>query len=385
MEFEIHSEKTQINDSPLISGTLHYSQNCMITTSPNTQEPSEGHSKTTSRDAGGEQPQQREGGIDRALRPHTFDDYIGQEKTKRNLQIFIEAAKKRNESIDHVIFYGPAGLGKTTLANIIAKEMGVAIKTTSGPAIERVGDLGSILTNLQDGDILFIDEIHRLNKSVEEILYPAMEDHKLDIVVGKGPSAHTLQLDLPQFTLVGATTRLGALSNPLRDRFGAIHRLEFYERDDIKEILKRSATLLDCSLDETGAEELSRAARQTPRVANRLLKRARDFADVHNKGSIDSAVAREALALLDIDDLGLEPTDRRIIEALIDKFNGGPVGLQTLAMATSEEMQTIEDVYEPYLVQLGLLVRSPRGRVATEKAYEHLGRTHDTTKNKLFV
>lgn len=358
----------------------------MITTSSKTKETSV---KTSNNELNDEVTQEQdlppEKGVDRALRPQSFDDYIGQDKMKKNLQIFIEAAKKRDESIDHVIFYGPAGLGKTTIANIIAKEMGVAIKTTSGPAIERVGDLGSILTNLQDGDILFIDEIHRLNKSVEEILYPAMEDHKLDIVVGKGPSAHTLQLDLPQFTLVGATTKLGALSNPLRDRFGAIHRLEFYEQDDITEILKRSAILLDCSLETSGAQELSRAARQTPRVANRLLKRARDFADVHNKGSIDSAVAREALALLDIDDLGLEPTDRKIIEALIDKFNGGPVGLHTLAMATSEEMQTIEDVYEPYLVQLGLLLRSPRGRIATDRAYEHLGRPKNSPAKKLFV
>lgn len=311
--------------------------------------------------------------LDTTLRPQGFQEYIGQEKIKTNLRILIEAAKKRSEPIEHVLLYGPAGLGKTTLSHIIAKEMGVSIKVTSGPAIERVGDFGSILTNLQDGDILFIDEIHRLNKLIEEVLYPAMEDYKLDIIIGKGPSARTIQLDLPKFTLIGATTRLGSISNPLRNRFGSIHRLEFYTPDEITSILKRSGRILNVDIDHSGAEVVSAASRQTPRVANRILKRVRDFAQIHNHPMVDSAIAREALNLLEIDELGLEPTDRQMLTAIIEKFKGGPVGLQTIAAMTSEETQTIEDVYEPYLIQIGFLERTPRGRVVTPRAYQHLG------------
>lgn len=313
--------------------------------------------------------------IDVTLRPQKFNDYIGQEKIKDNLRILIEAAKKRDEPIEHVLLYGPAGLGKTTLSNIIAKEMGVSIKVTSGPAIERVGDLGSILTNLQDGDILFIDEIHRLNKVVEEILYPAMEDYKLDIIVGKGPSARTLQLDLPKFTLIGATTRLGSLSNPLRDRFGAIYRLNFYTDEEMQSIIKRSGKILNVEIDDSGLEKISSCSRKTPRIANRILKRVRDFAQIEESDIIDHNISQKALDLLDVDCLGLEPTDREIIRTIIEKFKGGPVGVGTIAAATSEEVQTIEDVYEPYLIQLGLLARTSRGRVVTEKGYEHLGYT----------
>lgn len=313
--------------------------------------------------------------LDTTLRPQGFGEYIGQEKIKRNLRIFIDAARKRAEPVEHVLFYGPAGLGKTTLSHIIAKEMGVGMKVTSGPAIERVGDLGSILTNLENGDVLFIDEIHRLNKLIEEVLYPAMEDYKLDIIIGKGPSARTIQLDLPKFTLIGATTRLGSISNPLRNRFGSVHRLEFYSEEEIAKILERSSRILNIGLDPTGAEKLSKASRRTPRVANRLLKRARDFAQSKDIETVTAAVAEDALHLLEIDHLGLEPTDRHILETLIDKFGGGPVGVQTIAAATSEERETIEDVYEPYLIQLGFLARTPRGRVATPEAYAHLGKT----------
>jgi holliday junction DNA helicase RuvB len=311
--------------------------------------------------------------LDITLRPQSFSDYVGQEKIKKNLAIFIEAAKKRGESIEHVLLYGPAGLGKTTLAHIIAKEMNVSIKVTSGPAIERVGDLGSILTNLQDGDILFIDEIHRLNKLIEEVLYPAMEDHKLDIIIGKGPSARTLQLDLPKFTLIGATTRLGSLSNPLRNRFGAVHRLSFYNEEEIGKIVHRSSRILNVKVNPEGVGEIARCSRQTPRVANRLLKRVRDFAQIKNHDIINKEIAIEALSMLDIDSIGLEPSDRHILETIIKKFNGGPVGIQTIATATSEEIQTIEDVFEPYLIQIGFLARTPRGRVVTENAFRHLG------------
>ncbi|XLQ20654.1 MAG: Holliday junction branch migration DNA helicase RuvB [Candidatus Moraniibacteriota bacterium] len=312
--------------------------------------------------------------INYTLRPQQLEDYVGQEKIKKQLKIFLAAAKKRGEPLEHVLLYGPPGLGKTTLANIIAREMNVNIKTTSGPAIERVGDLGSILTNMQDGDVLFIDEIHRLNKSVEEVLYPAMEDHKLDLVVGKGPSAQALQIDLPKFTLIGATTRMGSLTGPLRDRFGVTHRLEFYNQDDIESIIKRSASILECEIDAEGAACIARSARQTPRIANRLLKRSRDWADVHDIDSIDKIVANKTLDMLDIDEHGLEPTDREFLNLIIDKFDGGPVGVSTIANALSEEVQTIEDVYEPYLMQQGFLARSPRGRVVTEYAYEKLNK-----------
>jgi Holliday junction DNA helicase RuvB len=311
--------------------------------------------------------------LDNTLRPQHFGEYIGQDKIKRHLDIFIQAAKKRSENIDHVLLYGPAGLGKTTLAHIIAREMGVGIKVTSGPAIEKVGDLGSILTNLEPGDVLFIDEIHRLNKMIEEVLYPAMEDYKLDIIIGKGPAARTIQLDLPRFTLIGATTRLGSLSNPLRNRFGSTHRLEFYTPTDIEKIVKRSSGILGMGLDETGAGEIARSSRQTPRVANRILKRVRDYAEVKNKETISGDLAREALDLYEIDHLGLEPTDRHILHTLITKFKGGPAGIQALAAVTGEEIQTIEDVYEPYLIQLGFLARTPRGRVVTESGFTHLG------------
>ncbi len=311
--------------------------------------------------------------IDSTLRPQSFNEYIGQEKIKKNLHILLSAAKKRNEPVDHILLYGPAGLGKTTLSNIIAKEMNVGIKITSGPAIERVGDLGSILTNLNDGDVLFIDEIHRLNKLVEEILYPAMEDYKLDIIVGKGPSARTLQLDLPHFTLIGATTRLGSISNPLRDRFGAIYKLNFYETGEIQSIIKRSSRILNIEVNEDGCKNISICSRQTPRVANRILKRVRDFAQMENMDIIDKEISQRALKMIDIDELGLEPADRDIIRIIIENFKGGPVGVQTIAAATHEEVQTIEDVYEPFLIQCGLLARTPRGRIVTEKGYHHLG------------
>jgi Holliday junction DNA helicase RuvB len=321
--------------------------------------------------------------LDNTLRPQNFDEYIGQEKIKKNLDILIRAAKKRKEPIEHILLYGPAGLGKTTLANIIAKEMGVSIKVTSGPAIERVGDFGSILTNLQDGDVLFIDEIHRLNKLIEEILYPAMEDFKLDIIIGKGPSARTIQLELPRFTLIGATTKLGSLSNPLRNRFGATHRLDFYNNEEIKKILERSSKILGIEVDASGLDKIASCARCTPRVANRLLKRIRDYAQIKNHKMVDSAKAGEALAMIDIDPIGLEPSDRQILRTIIEKFSGGPVGLSTIAAATSEEVKTIEDVHEPYLLQIGFLARTPRGRIATEHAYRHLGIKYLEKQNKL--
>jgi Holliday junction DNA helicase RuvB len=321
--------------------------------------------------------------IDTTLRPQNFNDYVGQIKVKKNLAILIQAAKKRKEAIEHVLLHGPAGLGKTTLANIIAREMGVNIKTTSGPAIERVGDFGSILTNLSNGDILFIDEIHRLNKSIEEILYPAMEDYKLDIVIGKGPSARTIQLDLPHFTLIGATTSLGSLSNPLRNRFGAIHRLEFYTNEEIQQIIKRSSHILNVKVDPSGLEKIASCSRHNPRVANRLLKRVRDFSQIKNFPSVNRKTAEKALQMIDVDSIGLEPSDKHILKTIIEKFQGGPVGLSTIAAATSEEVRTIEEVYEPYLIQIGFIARTPRGRIVTQNAYDHLGIKNKNTNNNL--
>lgn len=310
--------------------------------------------------------------LEQSLRPRDFANYIGQERLKKNLLLAIKAAQKRGEPLDHVLLYGPPGLGKTTMATVIANEMGAAIRVTSGPAIERAGDLASLLTNLQDGDILFIDEIHRLHRSVEEVLYGAMEDFKLDIMLGKGPSARSLRLDLPRFTIIGATTRTGALAAPLRDRFGMIHRLEFYSTEEIEQIIKRAAKILNIAIDAKAAADLARRARLTPRIANRLLKRVRDFADVNGDGFIDSSISTQALALLEIDDLGLDAADRMLLRAIIENYNGGPVGVETLAALTAEERSTIEDFYEPYLMQIGLIERTPRGRKATPKAYKHL-------------
>ena len=311
--------------------------------------------------------------IEKGLRPESLDQYVGQSKAKNNLKIFIEAAKSRNEPLDHVLFYGPPGLGKTTLATIIAHEMGVHIKVTSGPAIEKPGEMAAILNNLAENDILFIDEIHRLNRQVEEVLYPAMEDYSIDIMIGKGQGARSIRLDLPKFTLVGATTRAGLLTAPLRDRFGVINKLEFYTVDELKQIIIRSAGLLNVEIDEKGATELARRSRGTPRLANRLLKRVRDFAQVKYDGVITEDVANLALDLLEVDKLGLDKGDRSILETMIDKFDGGPVGLDTLAAALGEDSGTLEDVYEPYLIQNGLLQRTPRGRIATRLANEHLG------------
>ena len=311
--------------------------------------------------------------IEKGLRPESLDQYVGQSKAKNNLKIFIEAAKSRNEPLDHVLFYGPPGLGKTTLATIIAHEMGVHIKVTSGPAIEKPGEMAAILNNLAENDILFIDEIHRLNRQGEEVLYPAMEDYSIDIMIGKGQGARSIRLDLPKFTLVGATTRAGLLTAPLRDRFGVINKLEFYTVDELKQIIIRSAGLLNVEIDEKGATELARRSRGTPRLANRLLKRVRDFAQVKYDGVITEDVANLALDLLEVDKLGLDKGDRSILETMIDKFDGGPVGLDTLAAALGEDSGTLEDVYEPYLIQNGLLQRTPRGRIATRLAYEHLG------------
>jgi len=308
-----------------------------------------------------------------SLRPRKLAEYIGQTKVKENLKVFIEAAKKRNEALDHVLLYGPPGLGKTTLAGIIASEMGVNLRVTSGPAIEKPGDLAAILTNLGNYDVLFIDEIHRLNRSVEEILYPAMEDYALDIIIGKGPSARSIRLDLPKFTLVGATTRAGLLTSPLRDRFGVINRLELYTTEELMAIVKRSAAILNIEIDDDAACEIAKRSRGTPRVANRLLKRVRDFAQVKADGFIDINVARMALDALEVDEIGLDGVDRNMLMSIIDKFAGGPVGLETLAASIGEEADTIEDVYEPFLLQLGFISKTPRGRVATRLAYEHLG------------
>lgn len=310
--------------------------------------------------------------VEGSLRPVSLDEYIGQTKVKENLAIYITAARGRNEALDHVLLYGPPGLGKTTLANIIAHEMEVNLRATSGPAIERPGDLAAILTNLQDKDVLFIDEIHRLNTQVEEILYPAMEDYTLDIIVGKGAGARAIKLDLPKFTLVGATTRAGKLSSPLRDRFGVISRLEFYTEEQLWEIIKRGAKILKIEIDSAGAIEIAKRSRGTPRIANRLLRRVRDYAQVKANGIITKEIAGEALDTLEIDHLGLDEEDRRILLTIIEKFKGGPVGIDTIAAASSEETETIEDVYEPYLLQIGFLQRTPKGRVATHLAYEHL-------------
>ena len=311
--------------------------------------------------------------IDKTLRPMTLDEYIGQEKAKANLKVYIEAAKQRGESLDHVLFYGPPGLGKTTLAGIIANEMGVHMKVTSGPAIGKAGEMAAILSNLAEGDILFVDEIHRLNRQVEEVLYPAMEDYVIDIMVGKGATVRSIRLDLPHFTLVGATTRAGLLSAPLRDRFGVVHHLEFYNVEELKTIIVHSAKKLEVKIDEEGAIELARRSRGTPRLANRLLKRVRDFAQVQYNGEITKEVASFALDLLEVDKMGLDQNDRNILLTIIEKFQGGPVGLDTLAAAIGEDAGTIEDVYEPYLVKNGFINRTPKGRVATEFAYHHFG------------
>lgn len=312
--------------------------------------------------------------IEVSLRPKSFADYVGQERLKANLQLAITAAKKRGEPVDHVLLYGPPGLGKTTMASVIANEMGANIRITAGPAIERAGDLASILTNLSDGDILFIDEIHRLSRTVEEVLYAAMEDYKLDIVIGKGPGARSVRLDLPKFTVIGATTRTGSLAAPLRDRFGHIHRLEFYSDDEIKKIIMRAAQILSVSINEGAAANLATRTRLTPRIANRLLKRVRDYADVNGDGIIDHAITTSALQLLEVDELGLDPADRQLLLAIIDNYRGGPVGVETLAALTGDERTTIEDFYEPYLLQIGFIERTPRGRKVTHKAYKHLGR-----------
>lgn len=312
--------------------------------------------------------------IEITLRPKRFDEYIGQERLKANLKLAIAAAKRRNEPVDHVLLYGPPGLGKTTMATVIATEMGANIRVTAGPAIERAGDLASILTSLEDGDVLFIDEIHRLRRTVEEVLYAAMEDFKLDIVIGKGPGARSVRLDLPKFTVIGATTRTGALAAPLRDRFGLIHRLEFYSQDEIERIICRAASILGVRIDKVAATKLASRARLTPRIANRLLKRVRDFADINGDGIIDTTIADGALELLEIDEIGLDPADRALLIAIIENYRGGPVGVETLAAMTGDERSTIEDFYEPYLLQIGFIERTPRGRKVTHKAYSHLKR-----------
>lgn len=324
--------------------------------------------------------------IEETLRPRDFDSFVGQERLKKNLNLAIKAAKKRDEPIDHVLLYGPPGLGKTTMAFVIANEMGSNIRVTSGPAIERAGDLASLLTNLQDGDILFIDEIHRLNRTVEEVLYSAMEDFKLDIMLGKGPSARSLRLDLPKFTVIGATTRTGSLAAPLRDRFGLIHRLEFYTSPEIEKILKRSARILDVELELKAGSEIAKRARLTPRIANRLLKRARDYADVNGDGIVDHKSSISALELLEIDAMGLDHADRRLLEAIIENYDGGPVGVDTISALIADERSTIEDFYEPYLMQIGYIERTPRGRKVTHKAYKHLGKERkgsSSNQNKL--
>ncbi len=321
--------------------------------------------------------------IEITLRPQSFQDYVGQERLKTNLKLAIDAAKKRNEPLDHILLYGPPGLGKTTMATVIAHEMGATIRITAGPAIERAADLASILTGLTDGDILFIDEIHRLSRSVEEVLYAAMEDYKLDIMIGKGPGARSVRLDLPKFTIIGATTRTGALAAPLRDRFGHIFRLEFYTHDEIARIISRAANILGTSIESAAATRLSTRARLTPRIANRLLKRVRDYADVNGDGIIDTVITDKALNLLEIDELGLDAGDRNLLLRMIEMYGTNPVGLTTLAALTGDEVSTIEDFYEPYLLQVGLIERTPRGRRATPRAFSHLGQTHKTEDEKL--
>ncbi len=320
--------------------------------------------------------------LENTLRPKTLKEYIGQDKVKENLKVYIEAAKKRGEPLDHVLLYGPPGLGKTTLSNIISNEMNSNIKITSGPAIEKPGDLAALLTNLSEFDVLFIDEIHRLNKNVEEILYPALEDFTLDIIIGKGPSARSIRLDLPKFTLIGATTRAGSLTTPLRDRFGIVSRLELYTPEQLDEIVRRSASILGVTINETASYEIARRSRGTPRIANRILKRVRDYASVLGDGEVTLEIAKIALNKLEIDELGLDETDRKILETIITKYNGGPVGLETLAATIGEEVETIEDVYEPYLMQQGFVSRTPRGRIAMKDAYSHLGVVYEEEKSE---
>jgi Holliday junction DNA helicase RuvB len=331
------------------------------------------------------QPEPEDNGVEKTLRPKLLKDYIGQEKVKEKLKILIDAARQRKEAPEHILFYGPPGLGKTTLAHIIANEMGVNIKITAGPVIEKAGDLAAIITNLEENDILFIDEIHRLNHTVEEIMYPALEDYALDLVIGRGPSAKTFRINLPKFTLIGATTRIGLIASPLRDRFGATYRVDFYEPGELERILERSAEILGVKADKEGIEIIAKRSRGTPRIANRILKRVRDFAQVKGKGPIDRKTAEEALIMLEVDELGLDNMDRKVLRTIIEKFKGGPVGVETIAVAVSEEPDTIEDVYEPFLIQAGFIQRTPSGRKATDKAYEYFGiKKENNEQNKLF-